>query len=339
MIDHSEASVSFLSIHQVSNIDTNELYQINDSPVRLDDVLSNLLLRYFCDNFKAPVFYQFDLDGVHPISNFIIEIFEDPTLLHDYSKEIANQLQEKSVHPFIKYGDLLIGYVKDLVVDDEMSNAIVIIKSETKNNFLKILGNNLESDSGIPLNLIDKACLIFESEANEGYKILSIDKSNASEAKYWNDDFLKLKERTDDYHLTKNYMLATQTFVKEKLTNENDVGITMKNEILDQSKAYFSNNEEFSQSDFEQTVFRDEGVYDMFQNFKSEANNPATQNLVKADFKISDAAYNKYSKIYKSVIKLDKNFHIYVHGNRNLISKEVDENGRNYYKLYFETES
>jgi len=40
------------------------------------------------------------------------------------------------------------------------------------------------------------------------------------------------------------------------------------------------------------------------------------------------------------VIKLDKNFHIYVHGNRDLIEKGFDEaKGKNYYKMYFEQES
>ena len=41
---------------------------------------------------------------------------------------------------------------------------------------------------------------------------------------------------------------------------------------------------------------------------------------------------------YKSVIKLDKNFHIYVHGSRQLIEQGEDEHGK-FYKLYFNEES
>jgi hypothetical protein len=34
-----------------------------------------------------------------------------------------------------------------------------------------------------------------------------------------------------------------------------------------------------------------------------------------------------------------KNFHIYIHGNNELIRQGVDSDGRKYYKIYFETES
>lgn len=41
----------------------------------------------------------------------------------------------------------------------------------------------------------------------------------------------------------------------------------------------------------------------------------------------------------KSVIKLDKNFHIYVHGRRDLIERGFDEEkGKKYYKVYFDEE-
>jgi hypothetical protein len=40
------------------------------------------------------------------------------------------------------------------------------------------------------------------------------------------------------------------------------------------------------------------------------------------------------------VIKLDKNFHIYVHGNRELIEKGYDEVlQKHYYKIYFDQEA
>ena len=56
-------------------------------------------------------------------------------------------------------------------------------------------------------------------------------------------------------------------------------------------------------------------------------------------FEISDNAVRKQSKVYKSVIKLDKNFHIYVHGDRELIEQGRDPDGRKYYKIYFNEET
>jgi hypothetical protein len=44
---------------------------------------------------------------------------------------------------------------------------------------------------------------------------------------------------------------------------------------------------------------------------------------------IPESAVKKQARSIKSIIKLDKNFHIYVHGHRELIEQGVDEAGRN----------
>lgn len=51
-----------------------------------------------------------------------------------------------------------------------------------------------------------------------------------------------------------------------------------------------------------------------------------------------NVAVKKAQKHFKSIIKLDKNFHIYVHGDRNKLEQGTDEKG-NFYKVYFEKES
>ncbi|MBK6777842.1 MAG: hypothetical protein IPG74_19090 [Flavobacteriales bacterium] len=47
----------------------------------------------------------------------------------------------------------------------------------------------------------------------------------------------------------------------------------------------------------------------------------------------------RQARIFKSVLKLDKNFHIYIHGDRNRIEQGVDEQGRKFYKIYYDKES
>jgi len=56
-------------------------------------------------------------------------------------------------------------------------------------------------------------------------------------------------------------------------------------------------------------------------------------------FDISDQAVKRDFKVFKSVLKLDKNFHIYVHGRRDLIERGFDDDkGKKYYKVWFENE-
>ena len=63
-------------------------------------------------------------------------------------------------------------------------------------------------------------------------------------------------------------------------------------------------------------------------------------NLELADsFEISAQAVKKQARVFKSVLKLDKNFHIYIHGDKELIEQGVEKDGRKYYKIYYNAES
>ena len=62
-----------------------------------------------------------------------------------------------------------------------------------------------------------------------------------------------------------------------------------------------------------------------------------TQMSIAEDFTINPVAVKKQQRHFKSVIKLDKNFHIYVHGDRKMIETGQDEKGK-FYRLYFEKE-
>jgi hypothetical protein len=81
-------------------------------------------------------------------------------------------------------------------------------------------------------------------------------------------------------------------------------------------------------------VFTDEKVINAFDEFKQDRHLNLSNN-----FDISTPAVKRNSNVFKSVIKLDKNFHIYVHGNRELIERGVDEDGRKFYKLYYNEET
>ncbi len=56
-------------------------------------------------------------------------------------------------------------------------------------------------------------------------------------------------------------------------------------------------------------------------------------------FEVSQQAVKKQSRFFKSVLKLDKNFHVYIHGDKNLIEKGFDaKTGLHFYKIYFTEE-
>jgi len=85
-------------------------------------------------------------------------------------------------------------------------------------------------------------------------------------------------------------------------------------------------------------VIRQPEVIDAFQDYKgffeSEKNMP-----LQDSFDISKDAVKGEKKNFKSILKLDKNFHVYVHGKRQYLEKGFDsQRGLNFYKLYYEVE-
>ena len=94
----------------------------------------------------------------------------------------------------------------------------------------------------------------------------------------------------------------------------------------------------FDKQDFEQQVFQDNGIIESFQSFDSRYRQEKDIDI-SDDFLISPQVVQKQAKVFKSVLKLDRNFHIYIHGDKELIKQGVDGDGRKYYKIYFENES
>lgn len=347
MINHVEAQIQELWIHFIGNHNENEgvKFSAMDIPVQ-DEVTHQLLSTYFFENFPEPQYYHFTFsDGNHqmnPMFTYVQEIFNDPSMLVEHSKSIALYLYNNSKHPNIKSGDLLVSYVKDLLVDDELCDGICIFKSENKDAFLTLdylqQSYHLGHQAGINIGKLDKACIIFNTEASEGYKICAIDRSNrAKDAQFWMDSFLNIVPRSDDYYHTKNVIQATKQFIHDRVKPLYDIDKGEEADMLTRSRDYLSNEENFDQGEYARKVFKNQEVVEQFEFFREDLK--SERNIELADnFSVNLTAVKNQSKVFKSVLKLDKNFHVYIHGNRNMIERGTDGDGRKYYKLYYEEE-
>lgn len=348
MINLQVAQLASVSIHGIGVKNENEGINISTSGITLDDdVLKELLFKYFFKHFKEPEFYGFTFSNedvtLNPMFNFASAIFKDPELLHNQSVFIAKHLYEQSSHPNIKPGDLMIAYIKDLVIDEQMQDAIGIFKSESKDAFLQFKHEakqiKLGYEKGVNVEKLDKGCLILNNDVSDGYKVCIVDKGNKNnEAQYWKDDFLNLKAKNDDYHNTKNIINLTTSFIKDRLGPEFELEKFEQAGILNRSKEYFKRVERFEDEDYEDRIFfSNKEIIDEFKAYKEEYVEENKQ-VLDTQFFVSPNAYKKNARYLRSVIKLDKNFHIYVHGNHDLIEKQSDEKGK-FYKIYYDAES
>lgn len=346
MMYFKDAVLEALAAHKVGNKHEGGELNITDKTIEPDEDLQELLKTYFFSSFKDPIYYQFIAeDGMenNTLYQLASNVFDNSDDLLEESKKIATHLFEQSYHPNIKEGELYVAFFSNCVVDDEVVDALGLFKSENKTPFLKVWSKDAEieiaHDTGININKLDKGCLIFNTEKEEGYKVCMVDVAGRSkEAGYWKDDFLQLQLRKDDFYQTQNYIQICKGFVKDVFNEKNGIERADQIDMLNKSAAYFGENEDFDLSQFEEKVIDNDEVISAFNQYKDRI---AEENEleIKDQFGISPTAVKKSRAQFKSVLKLDKNFHIYIHGDRSRIVKGFDAStGLHFYQVYYEQE-
>jgi len=344
VINIKNGDLTRLAIHRVgSSVESENLVLAQETINLSDPALKGILQKYFLSGFKEPTYYNLSHESdikLNEVFHFCTEIFTDPEKLFLSSLELARHLHATSDHPNIKTGDVCIAYIENLEVNGAYTEAIGIFKIENKNNFLKIASDfSVNYDEGINIEKLDKGCLIFNTEAEKGYFVAIEDHTNrGSDAVYWKNKFLKAIPRQDDYFHTSNYMQLCKSFCTEVLDKKEQVEKVDQIDFLNRSADFFAKKETFVATDFESEVIAAPHIIDQFRGYKEDFREK--QDLpIYDEFSINADAVKGGKKVYKSILKLDKNFHIYIHGNRNLIEKGFDgEKGMHYYKVYFKEE-
>ncbi|WP_134089369.1 nucleoid-associated protein [Olivibacter sp. XZL3] len=351
MLSFFEASLTQLAIHRVGNKTLDEHYILSEQPLHLqDELLPKLLMQYFLTPFeKVSEVYRLahssgDLE-LNELYHFVRLFFEGEIDFHTMSQQVTKHLYESSNHPKIKAGEVYVAQFDQVQLEGEVLRGIGIFKSETKETYLKVYPEQGAfkidyEEEAINIHKLDKGCLIVESEKEEGYKVLAVDQTNRqNEAVYWKDDFMGVVVRNDSFHQTGNLMQVCKTFVSEKLDEAFEMERADKIDLLNRSAAYFKEKEVFQLDEFSEEVLGNPEAITMFKDYKTSFED-LHDVAIGDSFEISNQAVKKESKIFKSILKLDKNFHIYIHGKREYIEKGFDEEkGKSYYKLYFDQES
>lgn len=350
MIFSTEASIANLSVHRVGNKLLNEGLFLSGKTLPVnDEILSRLLFTFFTSPFdKVNEIYRLwhstgDLQ-LNEVFHFAKQLFDDPTTFHEISRQLTTHLYDSGNHPKIKSGEVYIVYFNQLQVEGELLDAIGIFKSETRESYLKPVAQNdhieIEyEEAAINIRKLDKGCLIFNTDEKDGYKVAVIDQTNKQgEAVYWIDDFLKLKIRNDEYTQTNNVLGIYKKFVTQQVDEVFEVSKADKIDLLNRSISYFKENAEFDMDNFSKEVIAHPDGIREFRRFK-EQQEREFETPIADQFTINGAALKKQARAFKSVLKLDRNFHIYIHGDREMIEKGFDaEKNLSYYKVFFREE-
>lgn len=336
--------LSKIIVHKVGNRINQESLILSQEELQLEDEMKELLEDFFLKAFKSEEQFSFYSDTYlvnNPVYSSVSEIFDDRDKFVYEAENIAQHLYEVAENPRVQSGELFIVYFEgEENADGNKIDYIGIFKTENKNPFLKISPQNeafeIEKDYGIGLSKLDKGALIYNSSKETGYVVSVVDNNKNGDMYYWFEDFLKVKQRDDEYFQTQETLTVYKEYITKQLPQEFETTKADQADFLNKSITFFKEKETFDYDEFTKEVLEDPNVIESFGNFKSDYEQEM-QVSISEDFAISEAAVKKQSRGFKSVIKLDKNFHIYVHGDRKMIETGQDEKGK-YYRLYFEEE-
>ena len=336
--------LSQIIVHKVGNKINQESLILSQEELKLEDDMKELLQDFFLKNFKSEEQFRFYSDSYlvnNPVYSSVSEIFEDKNKFVWESENLAKHLYEITENPRVQSGELFIVYFEgEENADGNKIDSIGIFKIENKNPFLKIFPQNetfeIEKDYGIGLSKLDKGALIYNTGRETGYAVSVIDNNKNGDIYYWFEDFLKVKQRDDEYFHTQETLAVYKDFITKQLPTEFEVSKADQADFLNKSINFFKEKEQFDFEEFTNEVLEDKNVIESFVNFKTDYEQDM-QISISEEFPINSAAVKKNQRYFKSVIKLDKNFHIYVHGDRKKIETGQDERGK-YYRLYFDEE-
>ena len=325
-------------LHKIGNKIREEGVSMSTEELTLTEEMKGFLENFFLTEMSKQeetyhFYHEADL-GFNTCYKGISQIFEETENFINVSQNLAKHLYEAVASPKTKGGELFI-----VKFQDEETESIGIFKMERKDTFLKLQAgehSEVKTDTGVGTHKIDKGAIIYNLEKENGYILKVVDNHKQGDLHYWFEDFLGVQQRTDDYFHTQETLRVFKDFVKSQLPQEYEVSKLDQAELLQKSSVYFNENERFNFDDFTSEVLDNENLIESFTNYKTD-HEQQTQQSISEEFAINPMAVKKQNRSFKSVIKLDKNFHLYIHGNQKLVEQGEDKKGK-FYKLYYEKE-
>lgn len=337
----NESEIKELIIHYVGNKSRGESLQISTTSVVLDDLVTNLLSKYFLGPFCFTESYSFTHDlgiNYNGVYSELKKFFDKELSFYDFSRKMAMHLYESSVHPNIKAGELYIVYFDNCIIDNSTVEGIGFFKSENRETYLKIYpsgeGFDVQPESGISIKGLDKGCIVLNSNHGNGFVAYVVDKINkSSDAKFWTNDFLGLIRNNDSYNQTQNAMVMCKSFISQ-LPSEIDKAdkAAMMNRVVDGLKQDSVNLDSVAEMAFGPELSAG------FNSFRKKYQETHEVNFNES-FQGKPEAIKRRATGSMTTIKLDKNFDVNIHGGEQFIERGYDEEkGMRYYKLYFNEE-
>lgn len=345
MVDSSEVELVEVFAHQVGNKLRQEESVFSDAPLDLSKDLKSALLNYFFNHFRTS---EGALKLAHPAGSeqnaiyaISSRIFNRKSLAEE-SKKAAAHLYDVSDHPRIKSGALYVAHFRNIRFEGKTAEAVGYFKSDHADQFLTVDFSQsravMSVNEGIRVKSFDKGALVVGLNSSDGLRVVQ-SVSQAAEATYWTDDFLKAIPVKKDAEYTKELIGLCRRYGD---VVEADHGQSEKAKFLDATYTYFSENNEYNATEFRQQV--PEELRLGFEKYRADAQEHK-ESPIPEKFKVSASVVKRHKKAFTASIRLDNCVEIKVNPSSGefdatRVEKGFDkQRGLSYYKIYFEEEN
>lgn len=328
-------------VHYVGNKSRDEGVSFSEKELDFADISSDIismLVKSF-DTKESCHFYFESTLALNPIYTFVKTMFDEVSRFQEQSEFIAKILYEKTSHPMTKSGELNLVYLSDCEIDGKKTDAIAMLKTENKQPAYQYLhtehGYEIKKSEVISFSKVEKGCLIFNTNEENGYVVFSVDKkSKGIQSKYWKDDFLHVMTDATSYSQTKNLLSSCKAFIAD---NYSDGPKVEKANLISKVRTVLEQTETLSVHDFSQEIFGETRLNKQFESYLSSKDNPCQmqENIIQVEVPL----VKKKSSLPKTTLYLDSNFEINILGGHDKIVQGFDEAaGMNYYQFFYNKE-
>lgn len=340
MVNGKEAQVEEFVLHRIGTGGAPTI--LNDHSAVLQgpeeqEFLRKLFLKPFT-NVAATHEFALAEDGGRNILERHCNEVEKGKPLVAVSRAIAEHLARVAETHEARSGDVFVVKFMGVELGGAAHDALGILKFDDKEVFLESRPEGasiaMQLKRGLGGRKPDQALLVLFTPG--GHTLLSIDDRPSDP--YWQRAFVGLRPKADHVNSTRNLLEMTRSFITEQLPQDYEIPKADQIDLLNRSVQYFKENTEFDKTSFAREVFQSDEVIGSFERFGDRFQEERAVDL-DDHFAISPDAVKKQARVFKSVLKLDKDFHIYIHGDRNKIERGVDEQGRKFYKIYYDQET
>lgn len=311
---------------------------------KADDITSasEFISTLIKNTFKFDVFsrlYAIDELNTNNVYRFVRKIFSDNANFVSQSNNLARHLYDQSTHPNIINGEFYVVYIEDCCVSGQNTDALLLLKTEIKDSFLTVTYENgeysIKPQFGLSSKHIDKGCLIFNIEKDNGYLLSIVENSTIrQDGRYWTQNFLYAKEIISDFQQTENVANFCASLIQKVIEINPSRALDLAKASRSIAQRLQNSETEINTEDLISSLELDENTSSVISLFRQDYEKKVGK--IPEKFVSNQNAVKRKAITKSNVLRVCSGFEVKILDPSAIIEQGYDdEKGRNFLKLYF----